>query len=154
MSTVEAASTDEGKIAQAKMLDEQSEARPLAKLQAELDEKEANASEVNGSAPLTNGNADVSDRPGPAKGTDGEAEKTEAVEENPAKEDKSTTPPGSPVRARKTVLNLYDDELDRIAKVYSTLQLPADHRFYGAYITRSTRRMRPAATGLSVHDYR
>ncbi len=77
-------------IAQAKLLDEVSKARPLARLQEELEKKE-----------------DVEDIVEAAKMTSNGQE---------AEEKKSSTPPGSPTKPRKPLLNVLDDELDRVAR--------------------------------------
>lgn len=102
------------------MLDEQSQARPLAKLQAELDEKEAQAIPEDKSNDVTNGASQASNV----------QVKEDGEEEDEAKHStKITTPPGSPTRARKTVLNLYDDELNRVAEVSLRMSGSAHGRY-------------------------
>ena len=80
-------------IARVKLLDEVSEARPLAKLQEELEKKD---------------DAEF------AVATEG----TETLADGAKREEaKSTTPPGSPTTPRKPLLNAFDDELIRVAGV-------------------------------------
>jgi len=87
-----------GLIAQAKLLDQVSEERPLAKMQEEL-EKKGDAEEAVAVAIAING-VDVG------------KEDTKSKEEM-----RSTTPPDSPTKARKPLLNGCDEELDRVADV-------------------------------------
>jgi hypothetical protein len=101
----------ENQIARVKMLDEQAATKPLAKAQAELDAQIAEEEGPTGDATESGkfhfgpevANRTNSARPS-LKGKGKEVEK-------------STTPPSSPVRARKTVFNLEDDELSRVAHV-------------------------------------
>lgn len=84
-------------IIQAKLLDEVSEARPLAKLQRALEQETTEEESV---VAVT---AEV--------GVEQENGAT------PDGETRSTTPPGSPTKARKPLLNAYDEELDRLSGV-------------------------------------
>ena len=82
-------------IAQEKLLDQVSDERPLAKMQEELereDDVEAVATAVN------------------------DASREEEKDEAKAAPTSSGRP-GSPAKARKSVLNAFDNELDRIADV-------------------------------------
>ena len=82
-------------LAQEKLLDQVSDERPLAKMQEELereDDVEANSTSV-------------TEVP------------TEAGKDEEKAASRSSTPPGSPAKARKSVLNAFDIELDRIADV-------------------------------------
>ena len=104
---------EEGKIAKAKMLDELSESRPLAKLQRQMEE----ASNGEEESPLSSGEKSMTTAvvgEFAAETTATEAKDGESGEAAPAK---TTTPPGSPARPRKPLLNPYDSELVRVSNV-------------------------------------
>ncbi|ORY28173.1 hypothetical protein BCR39DRAFT_535875 [Naematelia encephala] len=110
-------SSPEGLLAQSKLLDEVSESRPLAKMQEQLEQEEAS-----GAADSTDIQADVENvDPTPISEHDGKTE--------------PTTPPGSPHRARKPLLNPHDHELERVANILSTVHV----NFYSAYDHRQNR---------------
>ncbi|CAD6571192.1 MAG: Carboxy-terminal domain (CTD) phosphatase [Tremellales sp. Tagirdzhanova-0007] len=100
-------------IAQEKLLDQVSDERPLAKMQEELereDDVEAVATAVN------------------------DASREEEKDEAKAAPTSSGRP-GSPAKARKSVLNAFDNELDRIADILAHVH----SAFYEAYETRNNR---------------
>lgn len=127
---------EEGLLLQAKLLDEVSEARPLAKLQEELEKDELDISDI--SDPEDGHNVDG------ANNTIGPQEQTKETEVQPL------TPP----KHRKQLLNAFDNELDRVSSVglqadlmiqgkhprLITLQiLRSVHReFYSAYDDRTS----------------
>ncbi|OCF39097.1 hypothetical protein I317_07121 [Kwoniella heveanensis CBS 569] len=103
---VDEPSVEDELLLKTKMLDEVSESRPLAKMQEALE----------GDADQTKGIA-LSDN---KKNGNGEAQ------EEPAK---TPTPPDSPPRSRKPLLNPHDYELLRVAEILQEVH----RRFYDAY---------------------
>jgi RNA polymerase II subunit A-like phosphatase len=100
----ESTSEEEGLLMQKKLMDDVSEARPLAKLQEQLEERDASAA---------SGDSERA-----------EAEPDGAVVENGKSSGQDTEPDGgSPVDAppappsRKPLLNNVDNELDRLSRV-------------------------------------
>lgn len=144
---------EEGKIAKAKMLDELSESRPLAKLQRELEETANGAA---GEAVSTTDEKDSADSNGGPSGTEAsttEVQKAASVGE--ATLNKSTTPPGSPAKARKPLLNPYDSELVRVSNVSIRCEMcNADGRSCHEYIGASTLLMRRERIDQLLHLYR
>ncbi|WWD19477.1 hypothetical protein CI109_103937 [Kwoniella shandongensis] len=114
--------TEEELLLKAKMLDEVSEARPLAKLQEEL-EKEEEMDEPNS----------VKDAPSTTTGGDESSKATNDAEAStPKSKDKLTAPsaqPDSPVKPRKPLLNPNDYELLRVSDILGEIH----RRFYDAY---------------------
>lgn len=97
-------------------MDEVSESRPLAKMQAEL-EKEDEISEDGGQAATEVEHTEKGlDRMADPVNEPGNINK-DVLE--PAPSVKSATPPGSPVKHRKPLLNPNDYELDRLSGVSS-----------------------------------
>jgi len=98
---VEATSEEDGLLLQQKLMDDVSEARPLAKLQEQLESD-------HGSSPETGKGS------GSSEGGDGAA-----TDSKPHDQD----PPAQAVRPRKPLLNNIDNELDRLSHVrFSYLQ--------------------------------
>ena len=107
------------------MLDELSESRPLAKMQEQLEKEVGPSSETDTT-------------------TAGEADDSAANEQTGGdRDERSTTPPGSPSQPRKPLLNPNDGELKRVGSV-SLLGLRlhpghADIRYYPGYTEAGTR---------------
>jgi hypothetical protein len=100
-------------IARSKLLDEVSEARPLARMQEELEHVV-----VKGEDEVTDVREAV--REGivvEAHPEDSLAQGLNLLEQEKDVGAKSSTPPGSPLARRKPLLNAHDDELDRVARV-------------------------------------
>ena len=94
------------------MLDELSESRPLAKMQEQLEREGAGAGDGSSDGGTTSGGdaaGAASGKGSPKSGSD------DQVEAN--RSERSTTPPGSPSKARKPLLNPHDDELERVGAV-------------------------------------
>lgn len=127
---------EEGKIAKAKMLDELSESRPLAKLQRELEETANGAAGEAVSTTDEKGSADSNGGPSGTEAATTKVQKDASVGE--AALNKSTTPPGSPTKARKPLLNPYDSELVRVSNVSITYEMcnvdgRSCHEYIGAF---------------------
>ena len=100
---------EESKIAKAKMLDELTESGPLARLQREMEEAANSDDET--AHPET---AAVDGKAGADAGSPNVAE---GVKDATGVASGTTTPPGSPTRARKPLLNPHDHELTRVSNV-------------------------------------
>lgn len=100
-------------------MDEVSESRPLAKMQAEL-EKEDEISEDGGQAATKAEHTEKSLDRMANPGNELETSNNEVPKPEPLV--KSTTPPGSPVKHRKPLLNPNDYELDRLSGVSTCRQ--------------------------------
>lgn len=131
--TTGAEGASEAWIAQAKMMDEVSEARPLAKMQMELELEEGVEEAVKDDISMASGVkglSSVENKDAPAEEVaeeqDGEGAQATALapdQQEKVTSEKTTTPPGSPrtpptespAKPRKPLLNAKDDELIRVA---------------------------------------